>query len=143
MANEDTAKNGDVERRENVLHRLKIASFLCFIFFVVEVTGGLMSSSLAILSDAAHLLADLASFAVAIGASYLASLPSNSQHTFGLKRTESLAAFFSMVSLAIVSVGLACEALRRLWLILYVQEDVADVDGKLMSGIAIIGVVVN
>ena len=90
-----------------MLRQLRIASLLCFIFFVVEVIGGLMSSSLAILSDAAHLLADLASFAVSIGASYLASLPSDDQHTFGLKLTKSLAAFFSVVSLAIVSIGLA------------------------------------
>eukprot|EP00978_Attheya_sp_CCMP212_P008494 scaffold19934_cov50-Attheya_sp.AAC.2 len=147
---EETIKSDDVERREHVIRRLKIASLLCFIFLVVEVIGGLLSSSLAILSDAAHLMADLASFAVAIGASYLASLPSNQQHTFGLKRTESLAAFFSMVTLAFVSVGLACEALRRLWWILSAsssstldQDLVEAVDGKLMSGIAAIGVVVN
>lgn len=143
---EDTRKSDDVERREHVLRRLRIASVLCFIFLVVEVIGGLWSSSLAILSDAAHLLADLASFAVAIGASYLASLPSNEQHTFGLKRTESLAAFFSMVSLALVSVGLFCEALRRLYLILLSSSDqelIEPVDGKIMSGIAAIGVIVN
>jgi Co/Zn/Cd efflux system component len=65
------------------------------------------------LSDAAHLFSDLASFAVAIGASYLASLPATAQHTYGLKRSESLAALFSMVSLAFVSAGLSYEAVRR------------------------------
>jgi solute carrier family 30 (zinc transporter), member 2 len=91
------------------------------------------------LSDAAHLLADLAAFGVAIAASHLGSLPTTDQHTFGLKRMESLAALFSMVCLALVSVGLAFEAVRRL---LYHDAN-AVVDGPLMSGIAAIGVIVN
>ena len=101
-----------------------------------------MAGSLAVLSDAAHLAADLSAFVVAISGSHIASLPASDSHTFGLKRTESLAALFSMVSLAILSIGLAIEALRRMWVILYVGEDI-DVDGKLMSSIAFIGVVVN
>ena len=74
--------------------------------------------------------------------SNIASLPASDAHTFGLKRTESLAALFSMTSLVILSIGLACEAIRRLWMILYVGEDV-EVDGQLMSGVAFIGVIVN
>ncbi|EJK45143.1 hypothetical protein THAOC_36262 [Thalassiosira oceanica] len=69
-------------------------------------------------------------------------MPPNEQHTFGLKRTESLAALFSMVTLVILSIGLAIEALRRMWLLLFVGAAVA-VDGKLMSSIAGLGVVVN
>ena len=83
------------------------------------------------------LFADLASFAVAIAAAHLAALPATDQHTFGLKRTESLAALLSMISLALVSIYLAVEAIRRL-----VRRD-SDVDGKLMSGVAGIGVLVN
>ena len=128
----------EVQRQVMVVRRLKIASFLCLTFLIVEVTGGYLAGSLAILSDAAHLLADLAAFLVAIVASHLASLPSTDLHTFGLKRMESLAALFSMISLALVSVGLALEAVRRL-----VQPPEEPVDGQLMSGIATIGVVVN
>ena len=120
------------------MRRLKTATALCATFFVVEVTGGYIAGSLAVLSDAAHLLADLASFAVAITASHLGSLPTTDQHTFGLKRVESLAALFSMISLALVSVGLAIEAVRRL-----ISPPEQPVDGPLMSGIATIGVVVN
>jgi zinc transporter 2 len=120
------------------MRKLKTATALCVTFFLVEVTGGYLAGSLAVLSDAAHLLADLASFAVAIAASHLGSLPTTDQHTFGLKRVESLAALFSMISLALVSVGLFVEAIRRL----LVPPEQA-VDGPLMSGIAAIGVVVN
>jgi zinc transporter 2 len=128
--------------RRQVLKRLQTATALCLIFMVVEVVGGLMAGSLAILSDAAHLSADLASFAVAIVANYLASLPGSLQHTYGLRRTESLAALFSMVSLVLICVGLSVEALRRLWQIL-VEGSLEEVDGKLMSGVATIGVFVN
>ena len=124
--------------QKDVLTRLYIASALCCVFLVVEIIGGWLAGSLAVLSDAAHLFADLAGFGVAIGASHLAALPTTDQHTFGLKRMESLAALFSMVSLALVSVGLAFEAVRRL---LMPPEE--GVDGKLMSGIATIGVIVN
>lgn len=55
----------DSIQRRNVLRRLYTATILCSCFLVVEVTGGILSNSLAVLSDAAHLFADLASFAVA------------------------------------------------------------------------------
>lgn len=73
-----------------------------------------------------------------VAASYLASLPATEQHTFGLKRSESLAALFSMVSLVIVSVGLAIEAFRRL-----INPPETGVDGMTMAIIAGIGVIVN
>jgi zinc transporter 2 len=130
-------------QRRKVLKRLQTATALCFIFMVVEVAGGLIAGSLAILSDAAHLSADLAAFAVAIVANHLASLPSSTQHTFGLRRTESLAALFSMVSLVIVCVGLSVEALRRLWQMLVEGSTEREVDGKLMSMLAGIGICVN
>ena len=49
----DIAHDADKVQRQNVIRRLKIASLLCFTFFLVEVAGGLLSGSLAILSDAA------------------------------------------------------------------------------------------
>jgi solute carrier family 30 (zinc transporter), member 2 len=128
----------EARRRQNVLNRLYTASVLCSCFIVVEVVGGLWANSLAILSDAAHLFADLASFAVAIAASYLASMPATPDHTFGLRRTESLAALFSMTCLAFVSVGLGYEAIYR-----FVRPPEALVEGKVMSIIASIGVAVN
>jgi solute carrier family 30 (zinc transporter), member 2 len=127
-----------IQQQNQVIHRLYVASSLCAIFLIVEVVGGWIAGSLAVLSDAAHLFADLASFAVAIAAAHLAALPTTEQHTFGLKRMESLAALFSMVCLAMVSVGLASEAVMRL-----LTPPDEGVNGKLMSGIAGMGVVVN
>ena len=53
------------DERKQVLRRLLVATALCSFFLIVEVVGGLLAGSLAVLSDAAHLFADLASFAVA------------------------------------------------------------------------------
>lgn len=131
------SQDADAAQRKDVLRRLYMATCLCGGFLIIEVIGGYLSGSLAVLSDAAHLFADLASFGIAIVANHLASLPATDQHTFGLKRSESLAALFSMLSLALVSLWLAAEAVRRLY-----NSDAA-VDGKLMSGIAAIGVFVN
>jgi len=143
---DDDPEDPALKERRMVLKRLKIATVLCVIFFVVEVIGGYLADSIAILSDAAHLFSDLASFAVAIVANYLASLPSTSQHTFGLKRTESLAALFSMITLALVCVWLGGEACLRFYDMVFRPEIAMEkysTDGKLMSLIATIGVLVN
>ena len=140
------AENGqDFQHNDAVLLKLQRASMLCATFLLVEVIGGYLSGSLAILSDASHLCADLASFAVAMGASYLARLPKTAHHTFGLKRVESLAALLSMLSLALISVALGVEALRRIYIIVWHTTDdgTIQVEGFLMSGIAFLGVLVN
>uniref|UniRef100_A0A7S3L9L2 Cation efflux protein cytoplasmic domain-containing protein n=1 Tax=Amphora coffeiformis TaxID=265554 RepID=A0A7S3L9L2_9STRA len=132
------------DTNDQVLLKLQRAALLCLTFLCVEVVGGYLAGSLAVLSDASHLCADLASFAVAIGASYLASLPKTANHTFGLKRVESLAALLSMLSLAFISIALGVEALRRIYKITMTTDGATvEVQGVLMSGIAFIGVLVN
>lgn len=131
------------DNNDKVLIKLQRASLLCLTFLLVEVVGGVWSGSLAILSDASHLCADLASFAVAIAASYLSSLPKTANYTFGLKRVESLAALLSMLSLAFISVALGVEAIRRIYKIIVRDDGTVQVQGLFMSGIAFIGVSVN
>jgi zinc transporter 2 len=127
----------------DVARRLKIASLICATFIAVEVIGGIIAGSLTVLSDAAHLLADLAGFGVALAASHLASLPATEKHTYGLKRVEALAALFSVSRLALVFVVLAVEAARRIYLFIIDPSNVKTVDGKVMSAIAAMGVAVN
>ena len=140
---EPTAQTAEVAKRNEVLRKLTLASYICFTFFLVEVTGGFIAGSLAVLSDAVHLAADLSAFVLAIAGSHIASRPASDSHTFGLRRTESLAALLSMVLLVILSIGLAGEAILRICELSFSEEDVTQVDGKLMSTIAGIGVVVN
>jgi hypothetical protein len=65
----------DQSQRDDVQRRLKLASILCLLFLVCEIAGGLISGSLAVLSDAAHLFSDLMGFVFAIAAGKVASMP--------------------------------------------------------------------
>mmetsp|Transcript_11968 Transcript_11968/g.29279 ORF Transcript_11968/g.29279 Transcript_11968/m.29279 type:complete len:457 (+) Transcript_11968:105-1475(+) len=136
-------QDNEAIQREDVQRRLKLASVLCGIFLVAELVGGIMSGSLAVLSDAAHLASDLMSFLFAVAAGHLAALPGSKTYTYGYRRWEVLAALFSMVSLAVCSVYLEGEGIRRLLPYITGIEVIEEVDGGVMSIIASIGVVVN
>jgi solute carrier family 30 (zinc transporter), member 2 len=99
------------------------------------------ANSLAILSDAAHLLTDVAGFGIALLATLMASAPASKHYSFGLARAEVMGALASILSLWVMTAGLIVEAYSRTvsW---YNGENI-DVDGKLMFIIACIGVVVN
>ncbi len=142
LVNKQISSLNNSTTKNDALCRLSAASILCFIFILIEVTGGLLSSSLAILSDAAHLCADFASFIVAILAERIAKLPPDTSNTFGYHRAEALAALYSMSCLLGVSIYLAFEAVRRGYIFLTDSNSVA-VDGKIMSITAGIGVIVN
>jgi len=108
----------------------------------MEGVGGHVAGSLAIFTDAAHLFADFAAFAIAVAAHRMADRPPSQNFTYGLKRMESLAAFLSMILLDLVCLLLFVEALKRLYYILF-DADKYVVDSQVMTGIAAVGVVVN
>lgn len=66
--------------RDDVQRRLKLASVLCFIFLVSEISGGYIAGSLAVLSDAAHLFSDFMGFVFAVAAGYMASMPGSENY---------------------------------------------------------------
>ena len=68
--------------------KLIIASCLCLVFMVVGIVGGVLSNSIAIATDAAHLLTDLASFMISLFSIWLASRPSTKRMSFGWHRAE-------------------------------------------------------
>mgnify|MGYP001446823344 FL=1 len=86
-----------VERRkyEKARRQLLCASTFCFLFMLVEAAGGFYVGSLAIMSDAAHLLADCAGFAMALMGLYVAQRPTNLKYTYGYQRAEILGAISS------------------------------------------------
>lgn len=131
------------DQDDEVLLKLKRATYICAIFLCIEIVGGMLSHSLAVLSDAAHLFADLASFAIAVLAANLAKMPPDSKRSFGWKRIEALAALFSVFSLATVTFFLALQALIRIYMLSFDSDQVEAVDGKAMSIIASLGVVIN
>jgi len=105
-------------------------------FLVAEVVGGLLTGSLALLADAAHMLSDSVSLGLALGAVWLAQLPATSQRTFGLKRAEILAALVNGITLVAISIWIFVEAADRL-------SDPGEVEGGWVLLVAVLGLLVN
>ncbi len=95
------------------LLRLKKAVFVVLALFALEVTGGLYTGSLALLSDSGHLLADLLALLLALYAVYLATLATTETNTYGYRRAEELAAMVNAVSLLVIAGLILWEAWDR------------------------------
>jgi cobalt-zinc-cadmium efflux system protein len=115
---------------------LAIAALLISSFMFAEVVGGLVTGSLALLADAAHMLSDSFSLWLALGAVWLASRPATLRRTFGLKRAEILAALVNGISLVVIAVVITVEAIGRF-------SDPPDVAGGGMLVVAVVGLLVN
>src|ERR1022692_4649706 len=115
-----------------------LVAALCLIgvFIAVEVVAAVLARSLALLSDAAHMLTDVAALGVSLVALRLAQRPPKGGLTFGLKRAEVLAALISGATLLVLAAVLVFEAVLRFAAPLPVQ-------GGAVIGIAIAGIVVN
>jgi len=94
--------------------RLGIALALAAAYMAVEVVGGLITGSLALLADAGHMLSDVAALGLALFASWMAGRPSGRRWTYGLARVEILAALAQGVALVLVAVLVGIEAIERL-----------------------------
>ncbi len=103
---------------------------------IAEVIGGLLTTSLALLADAGHMLSDVAALALSFVAIWLAERPATSRRTYGYYRSEILAALVNGAALLAVSVFIFVEAYRRFW-------QPPEVLGPLMFWIALGGLVVN
>jgi cobalt-zinc-cadmium efflux system protein len=109
---------------------------LTFFFTIVEVIGGILSNSLALLSDSAHMISDVLALGLSMTAIYLAARPPNKKYTFGFLRFEIIASFLNGMALCIIAAGIFVEGIRR-----FITPQ--DIDFKLMLVIASIGLVVN
>ena len=118
------------------MRNLRIALVLTAALLVVEVIGGFLSNSIALLADAGHMLTDVAALALALFVAWFSRQPSSPQKTFGYLRWEILAAFVNGAALLLISAWIAFEAVMRL----RTPEPVA---GGLMLVIAVSGLVVN
>jgi cobalt-zinc-cadmium efflux system protein len=116
--------------------RLKIALGLILGFMAVEVVAGILASSLALLSDAAHMLTDAGAIALALVAARLAERPAAGGYTFGLKRAEILSAQVNGATLLALAAVITYEGIRRL-------VDPPDVEGTTVLVVAVAGIAVN
>lgn len=115
---------------------LLIAGCITAGFMVVEIVGGLVTGSLALLADAGHMFSDSFSLFLALGAVILAARPVTAQRTFGYKRVEILAALVNGVLLVVVAAWIVVEAIHRL-------TEPREILGGGMLAIAFAGLLVN
>jgi cobalt-zinc-cadmium efflux system protein len=115
---------------------LAAAAALIVAFMAGEVVAGLVAHSLALLSDAAHMLTDAAAIGLALVTARVAGRPARGGYTYGLRRLEILSAQANGITLVLLAAWLAYEAVRRL-------ITPQPVTGGLMLGVALAGVVVN
>jgi cobalt-zinc-cadmium efflux system protein len=116
--------------------RLAAALALILGFMVAEVVAGILSGSLALLSDAAHMLTDAGSIALALFAARLAARPPSARFTFGLGRAEILSAQINGAALFVLAGVIAVEAVQRL-------INPPDVEGLVVVIVGLLGAGVN
>jgi len=116
--------------------RVVLAALLTGGFMVAEVIGGVVSGSLALLADAAHMLTDTGSLLLAWFGYRLAARPADPARSYGFGRMKVLAAFTNGVLLVLLALWIVWEAVHRLMA-------PVEVMGSLMLGIAVLGLVVN
>jgi len=121
---------------ETLDRKLAFSIGLNALIVVVEVAGGMVSGSLALLSDALHNLTDVAALALALVARKLGRRPHSLKHTYGLGRLEVLAALLNSATLLVVSTLICREAVVRL---LHPEP----VRGGIMFTVALVGLVAN
>jgi cobalt-zinc-cadmium efflux system protein len=115
---------------------MKIALIITLIFLLVEIAGGLLSGSLALISDAGHMFSDLLALILSLGAMTLALQLPTKERTYGYHRAEIFAAFINSLLLIMVSAGILWEAYQRI-------QTPAPVHGGLMFIVACIGLAAN
>ncbi|HCA26845.1 MAG TPA: cation transporter [Betaproteobacteria bacterium] len=115
---------------------LRYAVVFTLAFAVVEVVGGVWSGSLALVSDAGHMLSDSLALALAAFAAWIAHRPPSRRHTYGFARAEVIAAFFNSLLMLLLIVGIVVEAIQRLL-------HPASVAGAAVMVIAFLGLLVN
>ncbi|KNC80652.1 hypothetical protein SARC_06990 [Sphaeroforma arctica JP610] len=122
--------------RAHAARKIYIATAVCFCFMVGEVVGGYFSGSLAIMTDAAHLLSDIAGFFISLVALHLAGKPASHKMSFGYNRAEIVGALLSVLLIWLLTGVLLFEAVSRLF-------NPIPLDGKTMFITACAGVFCN
>ena len=124
------------DHQHHLQGKFRFAILLTTFVFGVELVGGILSNSLALLSDAAHVFSDSLSLIMSWLAIYLSTRPATSSRTYGYHRTEVFAAFINGVSLIAISVWIFYEAVQR-----FIEPE--PVKSKEMLIVAIFGFIAN
>jgi cobalt-zinc-cadmium efflux system protein len=133
---EGAGHDHEAHRHGSPRRRLVMALALTASFMIVEVVAGLFTGSLALLSDAGHMLTDAGALGLAIWAQVLGARPRSDSKTFGYRRAEILAAAANGVVLGVAALAVIVEAVRRF-------ASPAKIEGAPMLVVAVVGLLVN
>ncbi len=128
--------SADHAHTEGSVKRVQIALLLTGTFMIVEVIGGILSGSLALLADAGHMLTDTMALALAAVAFRVSARPADSKRSYGYQRFQILAAFVNGLSLLVIVGWILFEAARRI-------VSPPEVMGPMMLAVASAGLLVN
>ncbi|XP_054079765.1 proton-coupled zinc antiporter SLC30A2 isoform X1 [Rissa tridactyla] len=129
--------DGHPGQQQRARRKLYLAASICLVFMVGEAVGGYLAHSLAILTDAAHLLTDFASIMISLFALWVSSRPPTKTMNFGWHRAEILGALLSVLSIWVVTGVLVYLAAQRL-----ISADY-DIEGSVMLITSACAVAVN
>jgi cobalt-zinc-cadmium efflux system protein len=115
---------------------LRVAAALTVAFALVEAAGGWWTGSLALLSDAGHMLTDGAALGLAAAAAWMARRPPSERHSYGLGRAEIVAALLNSATMLLIVVALGYESIVRI-------REPAPVNGAAAAVIALAGLALN
>jgi cobalt-zinc-cadmium efflux system protein len=132
----DPRRDGAGHAHDAGERRLIIALVILASFTVVEAVGGYAANSIALLAEAAHMLADSASLVLAVVAIRWGRRPPDERRTYGHRRYQSLAAFINGQALLLLTIWVVYEAIRRLM-------HLPQVNGRWMLAVAVIGGAAN
>ncbi|KAI3891032.1 hypothetical protein MKW98_007337 [Papaver atlanticum] len=127
----------DAKERAASMRKLWISIALCIIFMTVEIVGGVKANSLAILTDAAHLLSDVAAFGISLFSLWATSWEATPRQSYGFFRIEILGTLVSIQMIWLLAGILVYEAISR------IINDSGEVQGFLMFLVSAFGLVVN
>ncbi|KAM7405861.1 hypothetical protein PAMP_000281 [Pampus punctatissimus] len=134
---DNCTKKREMIKHKIVMKRLVIAALLYFLFMTGEIIGGYVSNSLAIMTDAVHMLTDVVGILFSLLALWLSTKPPTKRFTFGLHRLEVVSAVLSVMLIYILTAILLFEAVQRT-----IHQDF-DINGDVMLITAAVGVAIN
>ena len=123
------------------MNKLIFVTIVCFVFMIAEFVGGLVSGSVAIMTDAAHMFSDVSGFLIQICSIRLAKKIPTTLYSFGYHRSEVLGALASIIIIWALVVALFAEAVIRTREI--VNGEPYEIDAKIMLILAIVSLLCN
>lgn len=128
--------NSKSQDTKKAMKKLVCVSFMCVTFMILEFIGGWLASSLAIMTDAAHLLSDLSGFIISVFAIWIGSRPATKVMSYGYHRSEIIGAVASILLIWGLTGWLIYEGIERLM-------NPVEINGLIMLITASIGLLIN